>query len=121
MTHATALAPRTPGSSGYRKHTDAMPDDSADGASGVQRKLTAVCYCNTNWLPGDGGALRITLQDHQAYIIYILMFVCWCVYVSGVFLISVWRVSYKHIHIICTHIILYNTCTHMYYPGRWHR
>jgi len=48
-------------STGYKPHTDAMPDDRP---SSDQRKLTAIAYCNPNWVPADGGALRLWLPDH---------------------------------------------------------
>lgn len=59
------LACYAPGSCGYRRHTDALPDDGAKGGSAAQRKLTAICYCNGGWTADHGGALRLTLQDHQ--------------------------------------------------------
>lgn len=48
-------------SSGYKPHTDAMPDDCP---SSDQRKVTAIAYCNPSWAPEDGGALRLWLPDH---------------------------------------------------------
>lgn len=54
-----------PGGSGYQRHTDALPDDGMAGGNSAQRKLTAICYCNGGWAEEHGGALRLTLQDHQ--------------------------------------------------------
>eukprot|EP00928_Gymnodinium_smaydae_P087296 TRINITY_DN71575_c0_g1_i1.p1 TRINITY_DN71575_c0_g1~~TRINITY_DN71575_c0_g1_i1.p1 ORF type:complete len:368 (-),score=49.12 TRINITY_DN71575_c0_g1_i1:115-1218(-) len=47
-------------SSGYKRHTDAMPDD-RPGSD--QRKVTAILYCNPGWKPEHGGALRVWLPD----------------------------------------------------------
>ncbi|CAE8611380.1 unnamed protein product [Polarella glacialis] len=49
----------------YAKHCDALPDDGSKGASGLQRKVTAICYCNPSWTEASGGCLRITRQDRQ--------------------------------------------------------
>lgn len=45
---------------GYKRHTDAMPDD--DGES-EQRKVTAILYCNAAWEPEHGGVLKLWLSD----------------------------------------------------------
>lgn len=45
---------------GYARHTDAMPDDRVDSD---QRKLTVILYCNRDWIPANGGALRLWLPE----------------------------------------------------------
>lgn len=55
------LAAYTAGSSGYRKHTDAMPQS----VSGTERKVTAILYSNATWTEADGGQLRLWLADHD--------------------------------------------------------
>jgi len=47
---------------GYKRHTDAMPDD--DGEND-QRKVTAILYCNAEWEPEHGGVLRLWLSDKE--------------------------------------------------------
>jgi translation elongation factor EF-1beta len=59
------LARYAPGGGGYKTHTDALPDDGARGPRAAQRNVTAICYCNAGWAPAHGGALRLTLQDHD--------------------------------------------------------
>ena len=48
--------------SGYKRHTDAMPD--ADGGSD-QRKVTAILYCNQSWEPSHGGILKLWKHDRD--------------------------------------------------------
>lgn len=45
-----------PPGAGYARHRDRFRDDDA-------RVLSSVCYLNPDWLPGDGGALRLHLDD----------------------------------------------------------
>mmetsp|Transcript_30998 Transcript_30998/g.72323 ORF Transcript_30998/g.72323 Transcript_30998/m.72323 type:complete len:368 (+) Transcript_30998:103-1206(+) len=47
---------------GYSAHFDAWPVD--DPESDI-RKVTAIMYCNKDWEPSHGGALKIWLLDHE--------------------------------------------------------
>eukprot|EP00960_Hanusia_phi_P042917 755774-Hanusia_phi.AAC.1 len=49
-------------SSGYLKHTDALPDDGSDQNS-IQRRITAILYCNADWIPAHEGELKIWKRD----------------------------------------------------------
>eukprot|EP01134_Creolimax_fragrantissima_P007564 CFRG7564T1 len=40
----------------YQKHRDALPDD---GSEYYQRRITIICYLNTEWQEQDGGHLRV--------------------------------------------------------------
>ncbi|KNC78176.1 hypothetical protein SARC_09383 [Sphaeroforma arctica JP610] len=40
----------------YEKHRDALPDD---GSEWDQRRVTIICYLNSEWKEADGGHLRI--------------------------------------------------------------
>jgi len=47
---------------GYKRHTDAIPETDMDG---VQRKVTAILYCNPQWEIRHGGLLQMRLADHD--------------------------------------------------------
>lgn len=51
-THFTIYPP----GSFYKKHLDQFKNDGA-------RKISFICYLNTRWQPGDGGELRLYLED----------------------------------------------------------
>lgn len=51
-THFTIYPP----GSFYKRHLDQFKNDGA-------RKISFICYLNTNWQPGDGGELRLYLEE----------------------------------------------------------
>ncbi|KAG0185422.1 hypothetical protein DFQ28_009379 [Apophysomyces sp. BC1034] len=51
------LAYYHPDNARYERHRDAFPTDDPEDTH--QRRVTAICYINPQWMPGDGGELKL--------------------------------------------------------------